>query len=215
MNATRSFVPTPSALATSTGSRDAARVQAEEAAERSDLGEHARRERAARQRPDAADDFVAGVDVDPGLLVIHQNSSVWISASAIFRAGDPSGGCPVACGERSRRSAPLRDPLRACRTLRRAGRSPASGSAWACSDLQHAAACCAARRRRARARSAARAGSRLGTPIVDQHRRPRRRCPAIAERRQAGRDARSRSWKPIVLDRELQRLSRYPGATSS
>ena len=67
MNATRSFVPTPSALATSTGSRSPRGASAEEAAERADVGEHARRERAARERADAADDLVAGVDVDAGL----------------------------------------------------------------------------------------------------------------------------------------------------
>ena len=67
MNATRSLVPTPSALATSTGSSPRRVTEPEEPAERSDLGQHARRERAARERPDPADDLVAGVDVDAGL----------------------------------------------------------------------------------------------------------------------------------------------------
>ena len=63
---------------------DAGGAQTKEAAERSDLREDAGRERPARQRADAAYDVVAGLDVDPGLLVVHQNSSVWMSASAIF-----------------------------------------------------------------------------------------------------------------------------------
>ncbi len=67
MNATFSFVPTPSALDTSTGLAVPLAVQAEQAAERSDLGEHAGRERAARERPDAPHGFVAGVDVDARL----------------------------------------------------------------------------------------------------------------------------------------------------
>ena len=47
-------------------------VETEQAAERADVREHARRERRSRERPDAADDFVAGVDVDAGVFVFHQ-----------------------------------------------------------------------------------------------------------------------------------------------
>ena len=43
---------------------------------RTDLGQHAGRECPARQRSDPAHDLVARVDVDAGLLVVHQNSSV-------------------------------------------------------------------------------------------------------------------------------------------
>ena len=71
MNATRSLVPTPSALATSTGIRQPGAAEVEQPAKRADLRQHARRERAARQRPDPAHDFVAGVDVDARLLVVH------------------------------------------------------------------------------------------------------------------------------------------------
>ena len=45
MNATFSFVPTPSALETSTGSLIAVAVEPEQAAERADVGQHAGRER--------------------------------------------------------------------------------------------------------------------------------------------------------------------------
>jgi hypothetical protein len=46
-------------------------VQAEEAAERTDLGEDARRERGARKALDAAHRLVAGVDIHPGSFVVH------------------------------------------------------------------------------------------------------------------------------------------------
>ena len=44
-------------------------IELEQTAERPDLGEHARREGRARQRLDAADGLVAGVDVDARLSV--------------------------------------------------------------------------------------------------------------------------------------------------
>ena len=64
MNATRSLVPTPSALATSTGSRTPAGASAnrppkEPMSDRTP-GVNVR----LRERADAPDDFVAGVDVD-------------------------------------------------------------------------------------------------------------------------------------------------------
>ena len=68
MNATFSFVPTPSALDTSTGSRQRVAVEPEQPAEGADLGQHAGRERRPRERLDAADGLVAGVDVDAGRL---------------------------------------------------------------------------------------------------------------------------------------------------
>ena len=71
MNATFSLVPTPSALETSTGSRHCGGIELEEAAERSDVGQHAGREGGFRQLLDAADRFVARVDVDTGRLVVH------------------------------------------------------------------------------------------------------------------------------------------------
>ena len=75
MNATFSFVPTPSALDTSTGSRQSTAIQTEQAAERSDLRQDAGRERGARQRFDSPHGLVAGVDVDAGLSIVHQKSS--------------------------------------------------------------------------------------------------------------------------------------------
>src|SRR4029453_11904063 len=42
-----------------------------QSAERPDVGEHAWRERSTRQRSDAPDGFVAGVDVDAGRLIVH------------------------------------------------------------------------------------------------------------------------------------------------
>ena len=105
MNATRSLVPTPSALGDEHRVGDAGRVETEQPAERSDVREHARRERAARQRADPADDFVAGVDVDAGLLVIHlRTSESGLESSATQRsrsgAGDPSGRRPVGAADR-------------------------------------------------------------------------------------------------------------------
>ena len=47
------------------------RAEAEQAAERADRREHARRERALRQSLDAVDGLVAGVDVDAGCSVVH------------------------------------------------------------------------------------------------------------------------------------------------
>ena len=100
------------------GARDEHRIVAarvtepEEPAERPDLGQHPRRERAARERPNPPNDLVAGVDVDAGLLVVHarlcsngclastrfsvdaqasQNSSLRTNVSATVRAGDPAG----------------------------------------------------------------------------------------------------------------------------
>ena len=68
-------------------------IEPEETAERSDVGEDARGERPAGKVPDAADDFVPRIDVDTGLTVVHQNSSFWISASAVLRVGEPAGAC--------------------------------------------------------------------------------------------------------------------------
>ena len=59
------------------GARDEHRIvpagvtEPEEPAERPNLGQHPRCERAARERPNPANDLVAGVDVDAALLVIH------------------------------------------------------------------------------------------------------------------------------------------------
>ena len=67
-------------------------IEAEQAAERSDVREHAGRERRPRQRPDAADGLVAGVDVDASLAVVHQKSSLPIRVCIErARVGDPSG----------------------------------------------------------------------------------------------------------------------------
>ena len=132
MNATLSLVPTPSALATSTGSSKPAASSAEEPAERSDLRQDAGREGAARERLDPAHDFVAGVDVDAGCLVVHaesmpigccdlhaQNSSLRSAARHAARAA--SRPAPASRRARTRRrSAPLRSPPRACRTPRAA-----------------------------------------------------------------------------------------------
>ncbi len=50
---------------------DSGRTELEEAAEGANLRQHARRECLSRQRADAAHDFIASIDVDAGLLVIH------------------------------------------------------------------------------------------------------------------------------------------------
>ena len=66
-------------------------VEAEQTAERSDVGEHAGRERRPRQRLDPPHRLVSGVDVDAGLTVVHQKSSFPISVCINWRVGDPSG----------------------------------------------------------------------------------------------------------------------------
>ena len=66
-------------------------VEAEQAAERSDVGQHAGREGRPRQGLDSPHRLVSGVDVDPGLTVIHQKSSFPISVCINWRVGDPSG----------------------------------------------------------------------------------------------------------------------------
>src|SRR5581483_11891361 len=65
-------------------------IEAEQPAERSDLGQHAGGERRPRERLDAADGFVAGVDVDARLAVIHQKSSLPMIVCIRARRGDPS-----------------------------------------------------------------------------------------------------------------------------
>ena len=83
-------------------------VELEQAAERSDVGQDAGRERGFGQTLDAADGFVARIDVDTGGFVIHesrgsgswvsglsgsdhQKSSLVISCSHSFLVGEPSG----------------------------------------------------------------------------------------------------------------------------
>ncbi len=46
-------------------------TETEEPAERPNLGQNSRREGTARERPNPANDLVAGVDIDAALLVIH------------------------------------------------------------------------------------------------------------------------------------------------
>ena len=53
------------------GIRQSAIAQPKQAAERSDLGQHAGRERPAREPFNPSDDLVAGVDVDARILVVH------------------------------------------------------------------------------------------------------------------------------------------------
>ena len=153
--ATFSLVPTPSALATSTGVRRAERRQAEQAAEAADLRQHARRERALGQRPDAPHDFVAGVDVDAARLVVHLVSWPPGRRSEVQRRHHPLDAgarrralrrLPVEGAGSARRSAPRRGPRRACRSRRAAAAAPPSD------------------RTRARARRATPAGSPTAAP---------------------------------------------------
>ena len=132
MNATRSFVPTPSALATSTGSRcprsPSRKSPPNEPSSDSTPGVNVARASAL----DAPDDLVAGVDVDAGLLVVHALEL----QSLDQRVGDACApaippALPSRCGARSRRSAPLRSPPRACRTRREAASAASLRSARA------------------------------------------------------------------------------------
>ena len=75
-------------------------VETEQPAERADLREHARRERRPRERLDAPDGFIAGVDVDAGGFVVahslslgpvRQKSSLPMSVCISARRGELAG----------------------------------------------------------------------------------------------------------------------------
>ena len=124
MNATRSLVPTPSALATSTGSAMPAASRRNsppnEPMSDSTPGVNVR----ARQRPDPPDDLVAGVDVDAGLLVVHQlhveRSELQPSnqrSATLARAAIRPAACPVRRRTSDEEALLLEDPPRACRSF--------------------------------------------------------------------------------------------------
>ena len=216
MNATRSLVPTPSALATSTGSAMPACAEPEQAAERADLREHAGRERAARQRPDAPDDLVAGVDVDAGLLVVHSELERLDQRVGDLARGRALRRLPVAAADRRRRTAPPRSPPRACRTRRGAGATAGFGSVLALEHLQHQRRVAQRDARRAPARSAARAGIARSACRPRAARRPRPASPDDRQRGQARRRGAQQLLEAQVGDREPQRCRRgTSGATRS
>src|SRR5262249_19624250 len=66
-------------------------TELKETAERSDIRKHTGRERGPGQRRDAADGFVACVDIDARLPVVHQKSSFPITVCNSPRRGEPSG----------------------------------------------------------------------------------------------------------------------------
>ena len=224
MNATRSLVPTPSALATSTGSARPLR-QTEQSAERSEIRQHARRERPAREAADPADDLVARFDVDAGLFVVHlslplawgraravgqrdhQNSSVWISASAVLRVGR-SGRAPANTRvARSRRTAPPRSPPRACRR-RRAAAARCRAGPVATRAASASTAYSAARPCRRPAPSATAPGSRGGHAERRISVAAASSRPAAASAPRAARRRAQQILKPDRLDRERQRVAR-------
>ena len=208
MNATFSLVPTPSALATSTGSR-------------SDRG-------SSRNSPpnEPMSDSTPGVNVPrasdlirrtaslpasmstPGLPVVSPASSELQLADQRLhqpRARRSVGALPVGAARRSRRTAPPRNPLRACRTPRAssaiaASRSGALSSSVSISGVLRSATV-AERERDRRARRIARRDA-----DVEQRRRPRRRARRRRARQGPTAAPRSSSWKPVVLVGELQRL---------
>ena len=213
MNATFSLVPTPSALATSTGSRYRAGVEAEQAAERADLGQHAGRERRARQRPDAPDDFVAGVDVDAGLLCSPYSGAS--SPKLAARESAPRCGlratrraCPRAPASRPRRTvAKNRSSSKSSSSMSKASRSRSMRRLQRCLGARApsaSAACCATRRCQSRARWRRVQGSRVGTPLLEQHRRPRPRGRDTASAPSAAADA---ADELLEADRSQSRIS--------
>ena len=196
MNATFSFVPTPSALDTSTGSRYAVAVEPEQAAERPDVGQHARREGAARERLDAADGLVAGVDVDAGLPVVHQKSSLPISvciSAARRRAvgARPSRSRRTTAKNRSlsRSSSSMSKPS-ASSVDRAASRSGAARAAVSISGVLRSATVASA------SATGARVGSRDGMPTSNSASTRRRRGRRRRARRGPAAAPRSSSWKP-------------------
>ena len=66
-------------------------VELEQPAKRSDVGQHAWRERGLRERLDPADGLVACGDVDAGVAVVHQKSSFPINVRVSSRTGEFSG----------------------------------------------------------------------------------------------------------------------------
>ena len=184
MNATFSFVPTPSALATRMGSfapvvssRNSPPnepISDSTPAVNVDLG----------QRLDAAHGLVAGVDVDAGCLVVHggPSSAVRQRAAAPSVAseielvdqllGQPARSAsrrrpPSSRAARRRRTALPRDPPRACRSPRRGarGRRPESFCAWSTCSISGVLRSATLPTASA---SGARIGSADGMPCVEQ-----------------------------------------------
>ena len=140
-------MPTPSALDDQHRLAIAIAIEAEQAAERSDIRQHAGRERAERASDrDAADRFVAGVDVDAGVAMWsitasaspHASRNAGLGASRALRCCWPTGdlgssGCRAAFrvrqhpgigGERRVRPDATRGPDQVARQLARPRRSP-------------------------------------------------------------------------------------------
>ena len=143
---------------------------------------------AARQRLDAADGFVAGVDVDAGLLVIHQKSSLPMSVCISCARRRALGRLPSRSRRTQREEVLLVEILlehveafaRAARSRRRDRARSRAPSA--------SAACCAARPSPSASATGARVGSRDGMPTSNSAVDRRR----VARRRQARRGRRPR-----------------------
>ena len=136
-----SLVPTPSALATSTGSGAPSEARLNRPPKLPMSDKHAGREGALGERLDAAHDLIAGVDVDAARLIVHLVSwAARIGNDAAIRI--QRGHHPLDAGARRRarrrlpvqgadprdRSAPRRNPLRACRSRRAGAGARALGS---------------------------------------------------------------------------------------
>ena len=167
---------------------------------------------AARQRLDAPDGFVAGVDVDAGRLVARSSrrssSEIQLADERLHqraaRRARPA--IPSRCGGRARRTAPCRDLPRACRSLRRAARSRSSRSACFSSIVIISGVLRSATVASASA-TGARVGSRDGMPISNSASR-RLGMAGDAERAKAGGGAAQQLLEAGVLVGELQRLDR-------
>ncbi len=167
------------------------------------------RERAARQRLDAPDGFVARVDVDAGLAVVHRHVRTPACPMSVCHL-------PRVATRPARLQYARRTPAKKRSLLvvllehvepfaQQLERAPAIGARL--ERRQQSAAYCAARPCRAPAAIGARARDPRGHADVEQRRQRRARFgrPARA-RASAAADARSSSWKPAFSIGERQRL---------
>ena len=125
----------------------AAGLQPEQPAERSDVREHARRERRAGEAANSADSLIAGVDVDARRLVIHAGSELepFDQRRDARARGRAFRRLPVGGTRRPQRTVPRRSPPRGARSRRAAARYAASRADWSPIASSHASIATGAR----------------------------------------------------------------------
>ncbi len=193
----------------------------EEAAERADVGEDARRERRARQQFDTPDRFVAGVDIDAGGLVLHL--AVRRAAGAPCRPASEIQFADERLHQGPSRGAVLRLPVRPAREGKEAllvessssMSKPSASSAMAgslsapFSSMVIVSGCVAQRHSRQRQRD--RRARRIFRWHSERDERLRRiSVSRDTEGAEARRCARRSSWKPAFLSENFSVSTRVP-----